>query len=180
MPSRTITIPVPGVRVAWLAAGLAAAALIMATIGQPALTPRSSLAADPTGSPTTPPEDRTAVPPIGSCHVGDPGKWSLNEGAETERRVSCDEPHDLQTIASGIAEGFEHAPNILDPATVSLYGRCEQAANGLTGANWRDTYTYVVLSAPSVSACKRAHTGTAATSAAPRTSTERSCVRPVN
>ncbi len=106
-------------------------------------------------SPTTPPEDRTVVPPIGSCHVGDPGKWSLNEGAETERRVSCDEPHDLQTIASGIAEAFEHAPNILDPGTVPLYGRCEEAANKLTGANWRDTYTYVVLSVPSASAWQK-------------------------
>jgi uncharacterized protein YggE len=69
MPSRTITIPVPGVRVAWLAAGLAAAALIMATIGQPALTPRSSLAADPTGSPTTPPDRTLSVSGTGKVTI---------------------------------------------------------------------------------------------------------------
>jgi uncharacterized protein YggE len=59
---------VPGVRAAWLAAGLAAAALL-ATIGQPALTPRASLAADPTSSPATPPDRTLSVAGTGKVTI---------------------------------------------------------------------------------------------------------------
>jgi len=56
MPANTIAIPLPGSRVAWLAAGLAAG-LLVAGLSTPAFAPQASLAADP----TTPPEHTLSV-----------------------------------------------------------------------------------------------------------------------
>ena len=63
MPSTSvsITIPLPDVRVRWLAAGLAAGLLAAAVFAGPALAPRPLLAIDPATDPPTPAEHTISV-----------------------------------------------------------------------------------------------------------------------
>jgi uncharacterized protein len=64
MDSLTLTLRLPGARVRWTAAGIAAG-LLAAALAGPALAPRSALAADP----TTPPEHTITVTGTGTATV---------------------------------------------------------------------------------------------------------------
>ena len=107
---------------------------------------------DPTTNTSTPPtEDPLAVPAVGSCHLVTLDAVPFHDRAEDGRQVPCDQAHSLETIASGEIDDSTWPDETSDRAH-ELYGQCEQAAQEFLGVVWRSTYSWVVLSVPSLGA----------------------------
>jgi len=112
MPSSTVTISTPGARAAWVAIGVAVVALI-ATIGQPALTPRASLAADPTGSPATPPEHTLSVYGTGKVTIS-PDIADLRLGVSVTKSTVKDARAAAATAMTAVLDALRKA-GVADP-----------------------------------------------------------------
>lgn len=109
--------------------------------------------AGPSPSGTTPAaEDPLALPVVGSCYEMSLGLGGFNSEAEEGRKVSCDDEHTLETIASAELADAAAPPDEFSDEARQLYRDCEQAAEEFLGMPFRSTYTWLILSLPSADA----------------------------
>jgi hypothetical protein len=132
-------------RVAVIVAGVVALVVVAGAGGLFLLWPRLHRAADntPTGTPTV----RTAVPAVGLCYSSLPSAPDVENTADTDPVVPCDQQHYLETFAVGVVDdAAAHSPT--DTLLVTLYNKCSDLAEQFLGQAWPSTFSWVVLSLP--------------------------------
>jgi hypothetical protein len=103
--------------------------------------------------PASPTPDITAVPAVGLCYDGAPTDAGWDAKADIDTAVSCANPHQLETIASGmVPDAGETPPEVASAVAGALYDTCGTAANTLLGRPWITTLTWLVVSVPHLGA----------------------------
>jgi hypothetical protein len=72
---------------------------------------------------------------------------SMRTLSADEKPVSCEQSHDLETVATGSFAGAAY-PVEGDVGTEEAYAHCTTAADAFLGGDWQTAYTWLVLSVP--------------------------------
>jgi hypothetical protein len=111
------------------------------------LWPRLHRAADNTSTGT--PAARTAMPAVGLCYNSLPSAPDVENTADTDPVVPCDQQHYLETFAVGLVDdAAANSPPGTDPLLATLYNKCSDLAEQFLGQPWPSTFSWVILSLP--------------------------------